>query len=138
MPLIKSTRRINPLDLNKNVKIGVAFPLDETNLFSGTETVREQIKSNLLNILLTYPGERVNLPNFGVGLKNLLFEQSIDIEQLKEIIQNQINEFLPTVKLKGISIQESEDKHTISIKLTYIYILDGPSQEDETIQINFN
>jgi phage baseplate assembly protein W len=138
MPIVNSIRRINPLDLNKNVKIGVAFPLDETNLFSGTETVREQIKSNLLNILLTYPGERVNLPNFGVGLKNLLFEQSIDIEQLKEIIQNQINEFLPTVKLKGISIQESEDKHTISIKLTYIYILDGPSQEDETIQINFN
>ena len=138
MPIVNSIRRINPLDLNKNVKIGVAFPLDETNLFSGTETVREQIKSNLLNILLTYPGERVNLPSFGVGLKNLLFEQSIDIEQLKEIIQNQINEFLPTVKLKGISIQESEDKHTISIKLTYIYILDGPSQEDETIQINFN
>tara|TARA_B100000287_G_C20061353_1_gene554572 strand:+ start:86 stop:502 length:417 start_codon:yes stop_codon:yes gene_type:complete len=138
MPIIKSARRINPLDLNKNIKIGVAFPLDEENMFSGTETVIEQIKSNLINLLLTYPGERVNLPNFGVGLKNLLFEQSIDIEQLKEIIQNQINEFLPTVKLKGISIQESEDKHTISIKLTYIYILDGPSQEDETIQINFN
>ena len=74
MPIVNSIRRINPLDLNKNVKIGVAFPLDETNLFSGTETVREQIKSNLLNILLTYPGERVNLPSFGVGLKNLLFE----------------------------------------------------------------
>ena len=39
MPIIKGIRRINPLDLNKNVTIGVAFPLDETNMFSGTETV---------------------------------------------------------------------------------------------------
>ena len=53
MPIIQSSRRINPLDLNKNVKIGVAFPLDETNMFSGTETVKEQTKANLLNLLLT-------------------------------------------------------------------------------------
>jgi len=91
MPIINSARRINPLDLNKNVKIGVAFPLDEENMFSGTETIIEQIKANLLNLLLTYPGERVNLPNYGVGLKNLLFEQNIDLESLKETIQNQIN-----------------------------------------------
>ena len=74
MPRILPSRRINPLDLNKNIKIGVAFPLDEINMFSGTETVKEQIKANLLNLLLTYPGERINLPNFGVGIKNLLFE----------------------------------------------------------------
>ena len=45
MPIINSSRRINPLDLNKNVKIGVAFPLDEVNMFSGTETFKEQVKS---------------------------------------------------------------------------------------------
>ena len=54
MPLINSTKRINPLDLNKNVTIGVAFPLDETNMFKGTPTTREQVKTNLLNLLLMY------------------------------------------------------------------------------------
>ena len=34
MPILRQTRRINPLDLNKNVRIGVAFPLDENNMFS--------------------------------------------------------------------------------------------------------
>ena len=77
MPILRQTRRINPLDLNKNVKIGVAFPLDEDNMFSGTQTVKEQIKANLLNLLLTYPGERINEPNFGWGIKSLLFEQDI-------------------------------------------------------------
>tara|TARA_R110000744_G_scaffold216343_2_gene335166 strand:- start:924 stop:1331 length:408 start_codon:yes stop_codon:yes gene_type:complete len=134
MPIIQSIRRINPLDLNKNVKIGVAFPLDEENMFSGTETVKEQIKANLLNLLLTYPGERVNLPKYGVGLKNLLFEQNIDLETLKEKISNQISIYIPDIKLENIGINESDDKHTIQISLSYIYLLDRTTQ---SIQINF-
>ena len=31
MPIIQGTKRKNPLDINQNVTIGVAFPLDETN-----------------------------------------------------------------------------------------------------------
>ena len=79
MPIIQGIKRINPLDINKNVTIGVAFPLDETNLFNGTETIREQVKSNLINPLLTQPGERVFLPKYGVCLKYLLFEQQINL-----------------------------------------------------------
>ena len=135
MPIINSRRRINPLDLNKNVKIGVAFPLDETNMFSGTETIKEQLKANLLNLLLTYPGERVNLPNYGIGMKNLLFEQEIDLESLKEKIQNQISFYIPSIKLQGISTNSSEDKHTIFINLSYTYLLDNTQQ---SIQLNFN
>ena len=134
MPIIQSARRINPLDLNKNVKIGVAFPLDEENMFSGTETVKEQIKANLLNLLLTYPGERVNLPKYGVGIKNLLFEQSIDLENLKDKISNQISIYIPNIKLQNIGMNESEDKHTIQISLSYIYLLDNTQQ---SIQLNF-
>ena len=135
MPIIQSARRINPLDLNKNIKIGVAFPLDEKNMFSGTETVAEQIKANLLNLLLTYPGERVNLPKYGVGIKNLLFEQNIDLETLKEKISNQINIYISNIKLNNIKINESDDKHTIQISLSYIYLLDNTQQ---SIQLNFN
>ena len=135
MPIIQSARRINPLDLNKNVKIGVAFPLDETNMFSGTDTIKEQIKANLLNLLLTYPGERVNLPKFGVGIKNLLFEQNLDLESLKERIQDQINNYIPQVQLQNLNINKSEDKHTLIIKIIYIYTLDNTQQ---VIAINFN
>ena len=134
MPIIQSKTRINPLDLDRNIKIGVAFPLDETNMFSGTETIKEQLKANLLNLLLTYPGERVNLPQYGIGIKNLLFEQEIDVEQLKERIQDQISFFMPSIKLQGISISTSENKHTMFISLTYLYLLDNTQQ---AIQLNF-
>ena len=135
MPIIQSIRRINTLDLNKNVKIGVAFPLDEENLFSGTETFKEQVKSNLLNLLLTYPGERVNEPNFGVGIKNLLFEQDIDQESLKFKIQAQINNYIPNIELSDITTGLSEDEHTLFISLKYVYVLD---QSVDQIQLNFS
>ena len=134
MPILQGIKRISPLDSNKNVKIGVPLPLNSINFFKGTETMKDQIKTNLINLLLTSPGERINLPNFGVGIKNLLFEQNIDLENLKEKIQNQISLYMGSIKLHGISINESEDKHTIFISLSYIYLLDNTPQ---TIQLNF-
>ena len=134
MAILQGLKRVNPLDLNKNVTIGVAFPLDETNMFAGTKTIKEQIKANLINLLLTYPGERVNLPTYGLGLKHLLFEQDIDTESLQLKIQTQMNNFLPEVSLKNISTGLSEDEHTLHISLTYTYILDNSTDQ---IQINF-
>ena len=58
MAYISQNKRINPLDTNRNVTIGVAFPLDEVNMFKGTQTIKEQVKSNLINLLLT---EKVNV-----------------------------------------------------------------------------
>jgi len=135
MPLTRPSRSIHPLDLNKNVKIGVAFPLDETNMFSGTQTVKEQIKANLLNLLLTYPGERINMPEFGIGLKNLIFEQDITLPDLKLTIKEQINTYIFGITLQNVFTTLAEDKHILSISLTYIYNLDNTPQ---AVQLNFN
>ena len=135
MPIITGIKRKSPLDLNNNVRIGVAFPLDENNMFKGTETVMEQAKANLINNQLTYPGERVNLPNFGVGLKRLLFEQNINLENLKVKIQTQANTYVPNIQVTDVQINMSEDKHTIFITVTYKSTLDG---SEDAIQLNYN
>ena len=135
MPTIEGRRRINPLDSNKNVRIGVAFPLDETNLFNGTQTFKEQVKHNLVNVLLTEPGERVNEPNFGVGLKNQLFENNINTEELDELINQQINFYIPQIELIGTNVTLSEDGHKLFIIITYRFLLDETS---DAIQLNFN
>ena len=135
MPIIKGIRRINPLDLNKNVTIGVAFPLDETNLFNGTETIREQVKSNLINLLLTQPGERVFLPKYGVGLKYLLFEQQINLEVLEEKIRTQATRYIPQIEITELSTGLSEDQHTVFINISYRFFTDNNT---DSIQLNFN
>ena len=135
MAYINGNRRISPLDINKNVTIGVAFPLDSVNMFKGTTTVKEQVKSNLINLLLTEPGERVNEPNFGVGLKKLLFEQSPNVEVLKEKINTQIEFYIPTITLSDVSFTPSEDEYKLFILISYSFNLDGST---DAIQLNFN
>ena len=135
MPTIDNYIRINPLDLNKNVAIGVAFPFNAEGVFNQTFTQKEQVKSNLINVLLTEPGERVNLPDFGVGLKNLLFETQIDTNVLESRIDAQVQKYIPEITLISAEVDFSPDEHILYIKITYEY---NPSSEVDAIQLNFN
>ena len=135
MAIFNQSRRINPLDINRNVTIGVAFPLDEVNIFKGTQTIKEQVKSNLINLLLTEPGERINEPNFGIGIKKILFEQNPNVEILKEKINNQIEFYLPLISLSNININFVDDEHKLYILISYIFNLDSST---DAIQLNFN
>ena len=135
MPLANSLSRRNPLDINKDITIGVALPLDETNMFRGTETATEQSKTNLLSLLLTYPGERINLPNYGIGLKKLVFETNIDLPALKDKIEKQVEFYLPNLNIRDVRTTRSEDKHTIFINITYSVRSTGIT---DTIQITYN
>tara|TARA_B100000963_G_scaffold202928_1_gene176729 strand:- start:183 stop:590 length:408 start_codon:yes stop_codon:yes gene_type:complete len=135
MPLIQNIKRISPLDISKRTTIGVAFPLNEVNMTSGTETINEQLKTNFLNLLLTVPGERINNPTYGIGLKKLLFENYIDEESLLEDINNKVLFYLPEIKLKDIKVIKDNDLYKTTIKLDYTINLDNT---DDSIQINFS
>jgi len=125
MAIINKNRRINPLDINKDVTIGVRFPLNDVNMFKGTQTFKEQVKSNLINLLLTEQGERVNEPNFGVGLKRLLFEQNIDKENLEEKINFQIGFYIPEITLMSVSVGSINDENKVYLTISYRFNLDG-------------
>ena len=116
------------------MQIGVAFPLDETNMFKGTETIKDQNKANLINLLLTNPGERVYLPKYGVGIKNLLFEQQIDLELLKERIEIQTQKHISNIEIRDVRTGLSEDGHTLFLTIVYKSLLNGGL---DSIQLNF-
>ena len=74
MPIPKVTR-INPLDLQKNIIIGISLPFKgPSGPFNKTYSTREQTKYNLINLLLTDKGERLFNPEYGSNLSNILFE----------------------------------------------------------------
>ena len=135
MPLIQNIKRINPSDISERTTIGVAFPLNEVNMTSGTQTTNEQLKTNFLNLLLTVPGERINNPNYGIGLKKLLFENYIDEESLAEDIDNKIQFYLPEIRLNSTKVTRDNDLYKVTIKLDYSVVLDNT---DDSIQINFS
>ena len=129
MPIIQGTKRYNPLDLNKNVKIGVAYPINEINLFDGTDTTKVQTKTNLLDLLLTDQGERINMPTYGIGLKNLLFESNISPEDISVAIENQINKFIPQIQV--IDVQSSTEEHNLFVKIIYRFVV---TQETDAVE----
>ena len=126
---------INPLDLDNNRAIGVVFPFDAEAVFHSSYTTKEQIKSNLINVLLTEPGERVMEPEFGVGLKLLLFEQNVDQELVKSRINDQINIYIPEIELIDSIVDFIEDQHLLYIKIIYSIKSDNTT---DAIQLNFN
>ena len=110
-----------PIDLQKSRAIGFGFPLNGDAVFVPTYLTRDQIKANMVNFLLTNKGERVFRPNFGANLRNLLFENILDIttEELKNNIQTEITKHFPSVEIKEIKFNNVPDTNTVNFTLTY-------------------
>ena len=89
-------------------------------------------KQNVKNLLLTSPGERVMLPDFGVGLRRFLFEN--DARFISSEIQDRIFEqfrfymdFIEIIEVRFATSDDSPDikENELAIKLSYrITILD--------------
>ena len=125
---------INPLDLNQNVAVGVVFPFDGNAVFNSSYTTSDQVKSNLINVLLTEPGERIYEPNFGVGLKKLLFENQIKEDELESRIKDQCSIYVPEIEITNLIIQLIPDSNTLYIRITYGFLIDNTN---DSIQLNF-
>ena len=68
--------QVNPVDLERNVALGLDLPLtgEVGATFKQNYFTMDQAEANAKNLLLTEPGERVMLPEFGCGLKKAIFE----------------------------------------------------------------
>jgi hypothetical protein len=59
---------------------GPAFPFTIDNLGRvATQTGDENLRARIIQVLLTAPGERAVLPEFGCGLRELLFDPNNEI-----------------------------------------------------------
>jgi len=92
--------------------LGLQYPLRVTprGIMAQSSDV-DQIKSDLLQLLLTNPGERVMLPTFGVPLRELVFEPGdVGLEQLaRDMIAKAIAQWEPRVEIKSIEVTASPD-----------------------------
>jgi phage baseplate assembly protein W len=133
---IPQTIRVNPLDLQKNIAIGVSLPFNGPGVFNSTFTTKDQIKSNLVNLLLTSTGERIMNPNFGTFLKRFLFEGITDsnLESLKDNLLNSISIYIPDITVTGITITPNTDYNSIDLNIDYIVNI---SQSPDQVTVQF-
>ena len=128
-------------DLNPDIKIGLALPFARGNsgLFRQTETTLEQVGHNIKNLLLTAKGERVMQPDFGSGLRELLFEQYTEdlTEQIKLEIQNTISTWLPYITLASIDVNQDETNPNQTI-VDIDFSLNYEPNRFDSITLNFD
>jgi phage baseplate assembly protein W len=134
---IPQTIRVNPLDLRKNIAIGVSLPFNGTGVFNKTYTTKDQIKSNLINLLLTDIGERVMNPNFGCNLRRFLFEgiTNSNMEAVVASLGSSIATFIPEITVTDIQIIPTTDSNTIDININY-YLKISQTPDKVTVQFN--
>lgn len=91
--------------------LGLPYPITKHPLgLFRTQSGMNQVKSDLLVLLLTEPGERVMLPEFGTPLKRFFFEpnDSIVVDNLKQVIADSIKTWEPRIAVTQIDVTNSD------------------------------
>jgi phage baseplate assembly protein W len=144
---------------------GISFPfMDSTKgtYFRLTETSNDEIRSNLIHLLLTRKGTRYYLPNFGTRLLEFIFEpmDGSTFSDLESEIRDSVEEYIPNIIINSININPASDgledkgfyvnendlkvftvpniataEHTAKIKIDYT-ITDGTFSESDFVIIN--
>ena len=84
---------------DQNVAVGIDLPFvpDGQGQFKRNYSEIKQARANIVNLLLTRKGERLNHPTFGSNLWNILFEPNkpeILREDIESSIISAVNEWL--------------------------------------------
>ncbi len=75
----------------------------------------DQIKSDMLTLLLTNPGERVMLPNFGTPLRRILFEQNdgVAASRVRQMIINSLKQWEPRIAITQVEVSPQVDRNSL-------------------------
>lgn len=92
-------------------------------------SVDEHVKGEIIQLLLTAPGERAFLPNFGGGLRRLVFEGIDDISagMSKALVSQALSTWLGhRVEVRSLDVEATES--TLIVDLRYRVI---PTNEEK-------
>ena len=94
------------------ITYGVNFPFRESYVgkyLDVSDTTEEEVRSNLIHLLLTKKGYRYYLPDFGTRLYEYIFEP-LDGPTFSEIegeIRDSVEKYMPGVQITNISITDA-------------------------------
>jgi phage baseplate assembly protein W len=99
-------------------EIGIQIQFQDSGVFKSTYTTKEVTKNQLINYILTNPGERFFNPSFGSGIKSLLFEQTNDLTQLEEQISLGISNNVENIRVNSVSATQNNNEIYINVNYT--------------------
>ena len=81
------------------------------------KNLKQAFNQNLKMLILTLPGERIMVPDFGVGLQGFLFEGITDdtFSRISTRIQQQVSQFIPAINLTEITFTTSDEDQNLGL-----------------------
>ena len=137
--------------MSNGITYGLNFPFRDStkgDYLQLTETESQQIKSDLLHLLLTKKGSRYYLPEFGTRLYEYIFEpfDGLTFDAIQSDIRDSVEKFMPNLLLNNISItplDQSEevtvfDSDSTNVNTHSIYRLPGKGTSEYTAKIKID
>tara|TARA_R110000824_G_scaffold217131_4_gene403673 strand:- start:3678 stop:4184 length:507 start_codon:yes stop_codon:yes gene_type:complete len=95
-------------------RYGIAFPFADSDsgfFLKTTDTPTEEVKTDLIHLILTRKGSRYFLPDFGTRLYEYIFEpmDSMTFQAIDSELRDVIEKYIPNVVVNEIKIDTLED-----------------------------
>lgn len=109
---------VNEMSIGISDKIEYDF---NDGYFSNNKTLLSEVKSNIKNWLQTNPGERIMMPDWGLGANELIFSPNLQnaSDQLQARIRDGFARWFPFVKINSIASSTQDKNITLTLNLTF-------------------
>ena len=101
-----------------------------------TTTADDHLRDMILQVLFTIPGERVNLPEFGVGVQKLVFEPSSETLRASAqfLISTNLQRWLgDQINVERVDVNSVPgEENIVTIEITYTK---NATQERQRVQV---
>jgi phage baseplate assembly protein W len=104
----------------------------------------EEVRSNLIHLLLTRKGTRYYLPDFGTRLYEYIFEplDGPTFSDIEAEIRESVSEYIPGITITNISIKPAsegeEDKGTYIQNDERVFRVPGISEKEHTAKVKID
>ena len=132
------------------ITYGINFPFRQSikgQYLSLSEKTDEEIRSNLIHLLLTRKGSRYYLPDFGTRIYEFIFEplDGETFENIKSDIEEQVAKYIPNLLINSITIEPYTETDEVVGQLDYellgqasIYKIPGANTAEYTAKLKID
>lgn len=98
-----------------------------------TETpkdIDDHVRDEIIQLLLTNPGERPFIPSFGGGLRRLVFEGNDEVTAgIAKATINQAMGFWLKERVELLALNVEREESTLNVDLSYLVIVTGEEKQ---------
>jgi|LWDU01.1.fsa_nt_gi phage baseplate assembly protein W len=140
--MLQSTFQTNKVQTTPNVPIGILTPISfdkvSSSMFLMSDSLAEQVRDNMRNLLNTNHGERLMQTDFGANLKELAYEFTSEdvIGEALFRISKAVSKFMPFVSLDTFEVSTNTEDDIIVNDILVGYSIPSIGAINQKVQIS--